>query len=174
MQNNFYTQFNRPKKVIPVYYPEVDDTQLVVDNNVKRVKVVGKTNFQERIEACCGYHSVKQLIERAKRGDVDALNSRNGFYADISKMPTSLVDAHAISQKSLEYFNNLDKGLQKAFGNFDNFLKSFSDGSFATIIGGFYAQNKKVSSEDNKDDSVSSLSDHKKVPSEKEKQNGGK
>lgn len=168
----FYSQYNKPRIKAPVYSPEIDSTSLVIDNGVKRVKVFGKTNFQDKIECSCSYHTVKQLVKRFQQGDISALNSKTGFYADITGMPTNILEAHKLAKKTLGYYNGLDKGLQKAFGSYDDFVKSVNDNSFSKIVGDYYAKIQKNSQAPVKAVSVPAVSTQPQVPAKEENKGG--
>lgn len=160
MKIKFYTQFNRPPLKNVTYSPEATVFALVIENDIPLMKEVGKTNTQDMIECSCGYHTVNQLIERFKRGDVSALNSKAGFFGDITGAPDNVITAHKIVDSTFKAYNSLDKEVKDKFGSYDNFMKSFGDGSYVKILQSFKKETKKAVV----DSLVSDLQGVEKVP----------
>lgn len=139
----FYSQYNRPPRVKREYSEEIPVFSLVIENDKPKLKEVGKTNYQEQIEKSCSFHTVKQLIERFKRGDVSALNSKSGFFGDITSMPDSMLAARKIIDSTFSAYNSMDKDVKAKFGDYQGFLKSFGDGSYIKILEDIRIENSK-------------------------------
>lgn len=133
----FRTENNYKSPKMPVYgkeEPIYQVQQVPLKNGAMRPVEVGKTNIYERIQKSCGFRSVKELVERYERGDIQALNKRQGFYGDISKMPACLNDVNAVVRNAQSTYHTLPKDVKAMFGSYENFIASVSDGTYLSKI----------------------------------------
>lgn len=84
----------------PVYELKTDDK-----GNQNLVKT-GETNIREKMQQYKDECDVKQILARAVV-DPNALNQRQGFYADVTEMPKSLGEAQQMINDIKTEFNKL-------------------------------------------------------------------
>lgn len=143
----FRTENNYKSPKMPVYgkeEPIYQVQQVPLKNGAMRPVEVGKTNIYERIQKSCGFRSVKELVERYERGDIHALNKCQGFYGDISKMPTCLNDVNAVVRNAQSTYHTLPKNVKEMFGGYENFIASVSDGTYLSKIMEVQKDNAKI------------------------------
>lgn len=86
----------------------------------------GKEDWYGYIQSHKDSVDIHVLLERFQRGDVDVLNRVQGFYGDITSMPSTFADALNIVRSSEEFFNTLPVDERAKFNhNFSEFLASF-------------------------------------------------
>lgn len=100
--------------------------QLDINSNGEYVlKECGKTDLQEYIQSHADSVDINLMIERYTMGDTDALNKIQGFYADVSGMPVSMVDMLNIHNKGKMLFETLPQEIRKVYdNNYVKFLQS--------------------------------------------------
>lgn len=124
----FFSRLNRPKAkpaprgngTAPVYREVLDDGQphLVVDS---------VDNLFEYVQASKEECNVYNLIERYRRGDKTALGQPGGQYVDVTGMPTSLMEAFNVMQKTRRSFDALPADVRAKFDdNFDVYLQTMA------------------------------------------------
>ena len=98
----------------------------------------GKEDWYGYIQSHKDSVDIHVLLERFQRGDVDVLNRVQGFYGDITSMPSTFADALNIVRSSEEFFNSLPVEERAKFNhNFSEFLASFdSPDNLARLFGG--------------------------------------
>lgn len=130
----FYSRNNLPKtipqpkceKIVSTYGKEVQE------NGTIKVVETGKTNIYEKIQAGKDDCLVYNIIERFKNGDIDALNQRQGQYADITKEPKTLVEYQQSYIDAENYFNSLPLEVRRQFDhNVTDFLQTAINGKLA-------------------------------------------
>ena len=57
------------------------------------MKIVGRENIYEKIQECLEPTKIENIIRRFEEGDPTALGHESGIYADISDMPTNIIEA---------------------------------------------------------------------------------
>lgn len=88
------------------------------------IKVSGDFDLQAQIEAESCLCDINYLIERFNLGDVDALNKRQCFFADITAYPGSYREAVDILKDGRSFFDSLSDDEKKRYGNFESFMTS--------------------------------------------------
>lgn len=88
------------------------------------IKVSGDFNLQEQIESESCLCDINYLIERFNLGDVDALNKRQSFFADITAYPGSYREALDILKEGRSFYDTLSADEKKRYGGFENFMNS--------------------------------------------------
>lgn len=98
----------------------------------------GKEDWYGYIQSYKDSVDIHVLLERFQRGDVDVLNRVQGFYGDITSMPSTFADALNIVRSSEEFFNSLPVEERAKFNhNFSEFLASFdTPDNLARLFGG--------------------------------------
>lgn len=86
----------------------------------------GKEDWYGYIQSHKDSVDIHVLLERFQRGDVDVLNRVQGFYGDITSMPSTFADALNIVRASEDFFNSLPVDERAKYNhNFSEFLASF-------------------------------------------------
>lgn len=94
-----------------------------------------RKNIREYVLASFESTKLENLLVRFANGDINALNRVQGFYDDISSMPTSLVEAHEMLQNAKNEFSSLPLEIREKFGNDVNqFIAGFSNGKIAELL----------------------------------------
>lgn len=116
---HFYSNVGSPIK--PIYGLEVDKfgvTQLVEK---------GQENLYDYIQSHADSVDIHKILERFQNGDVDALNKYQGYYGDITEMPTTFADILNTVTKAEDLFNSLPVETREKF--------DFSCGKFIAALG---------------------------------------
>lgn len=83
-----------------------DKGNFINDTSVPKFKKTGKINVQEQIQSYADEVDIYKILEQfAATGDDSLLNRVNGFYSDISEVPTNFNDYQDYLIKNI---NNLD------------------------------------------------------------------
>ncbi len=88
------------------------------------IKVSGDFDLQAQIEAESCLCDINYLIERFNLGDVDALNKKQSFFADITAYPGSYREAVDILKDGRSFYDSLSDDEKKRYGNFESFMTS--------------------------------------------------
>lgn len=88
------------------------------------IKVSGDFDLQAQIEAESCLCDINYLIDRFNSGDVDALNKRQSFFADITSYPGSYREAVDILKEGRSFYDTLSSDEKKRYGGFENFMNS--------------------------------------------------
>lgn len=117
----FSTQYDRkPKR----YYSdpgsrEANTYEIQIDKRTGHKKLICTgtkdiwTDIQSYKEEC----DIAQIMARAAAGDLNALNQRKGFYADISETPRDLFEAQNNILRLERGFNELPTEIREKFDN---------------------------------------------------------
>lgn len=88
------------------------------------IKVSGDFDLQAQIEAESCLCDINYLIERFNLGDVDALNKRQAFFADITAYPGSYREAVDILKDGRSFYDSLSADEKNRYGDFEGFMMS--------------------------------------------------
>lgn len=88
------------------------------------IKVSGDFDLQAQIEAESCLCDINYLIERFNLGDVNALNKRQAFFADITTYPGSYREAVDILKDGRSFYDSLSADEKKRYGDFEGFMMS--------------------------------------------------
>lgn len=99
------------------------------------VKTGEYTNVYDRIQADYPSTDINLLMERFALGDTEAINIKNGFYADVTSMPKNYAELFQMYEDAKEYFAELPTDLKEMFNNsytefyteMDSSQKSFNE-----------------------------------------------
>lgn len=98
----------------------------------------GKTDLNAFIQASKESTLVYNILDRFQRGDVGVLDKVRGFFADVTDMPNSLMEAHQLVTRIANGFDSLPSDIKSEFGNDVNgMLKAIDDGKFSEILSKF-------------------------------------
>ena len=92
----FYSRLNLPeRKPSPAGSEWAEKCVIDVDaeTGAKVLKIVGRENIYEKIQECLEPTKIENIIRRFEEGDPTALGHESGIYADISDMPTNIIEA---------------------------------------------------------------------------------
>ena len=98
----------------------------VVDGK-RSLVVTGKENLKDFIEASKAETLISNIMKRFEQGDVNALSRVQGFYGDVTSMPTNLAEAQKVLINLESQFNSLPADVRKKFDNsFDKYVHEVS------------------------------------------------
>lgn len=81
------------------------------------VKTGEYTNVYDRIQADYPSTDINILMERFALGDTEAINIKNGFYADVTSMPKNYAELFNMYEHAKVYFSELPTDLKEMFNN---------------------------------------------------------
>lgn len=87
------------------------------ETGAKVLKIVGRENIYEKIQECLEPTKIENIIRRFEEGDPTALGHKSGIYADISDMPTNIIEAQKRIQDVQAKFASLPIDIKEKFGN---------------------------------------------------------
>lgn len=157
MSVKFFSRCIRPSTIAnPFGNGERSIFEERVENGQRRLVVTGKEDFKSFIEASKEETLIKNIIKRFENGDVTAISKTQGFYGDVTGMPSNLAEAQNFLINLQNNFDSLPGDIKEKFGNsFDNYVKEVSNMDIDTFNKHFVLQDKV-----NKDESL--LVDDKK------------
>lgn len=98
-----------------------------VENGKRSLVVTGKENLKDFIEASKAETLISNIMKRFEQGDVNALSRVQGFYGDVTSMPSNLADAQKVLINLESQFNSLPADVRKKFDNsFDKYVQDVS------------------------------------------------
>lgn len=71
------------------------------------VKTDRRTSVFDKIQADYPSTDINLLMQKFALGDLSAINVREGFYADVTKMPKTMADLFDKAQDCKEFFDHL-------------------------------------------------------------------
>lgn len=102
-------------------------------------KVLEKTGEEDIYEPIQSYYEetkIENILARCAAGDTEALNQRQGVYADITNMPKNLMEAQNLIIKISNEFDKLDPETRAKFDNSkERFVALFGSDEFNEIMG---------------------------------------
>lgn len=90
--------------------------KILKDGNIE-LEAVGVIDVQAMIESERTNSELRTLIAKYENGDINALNARQGFYADVTKFPGSLIDAMNVVNDAQFEFDKLPVDIKKQYSN---------------------------------------------------------
>lgn len=116
----FYSRMNpAPRKASPAGSEWVEQYVIDVDPETggKVLKQTGRENLYERIQESLEPTKIENIIRRFEEGDATALGHAGGIYADISNMPTNIIEAQKRIKEVEAKFASLPVEVKERFGN---------------------------------------------------------
>ena len=90
----------------------------------------GVEDVYDSIQKAAPGNVIEDLIRRARAGDSDAIPLPIDSYADLTKMPKDLLEAHSMLEDAHSKFDALPVKLRAEYNNdFNAFIKASADGS---------------------------------------------
>lgn len=116
---------------------EAEVYEIKIDNKGHKVlELTGTKNIYEDIQSYAEECDIKLIVARASAGDTEALNARQGFYADITNTPATLAEAQNIILKLSNEFDSLPTEVREKFDNSKEvFVHSYGTNDWAEKMG---------------------------------------
>lgn len=128
--------------------------QLRIDDDGEQyLAVVGSYDQQDYINSFKDSVDVNLIVDRFARGEATLadLNRKQGFYADVSEMPSSLIEAYNKIESAKKLFDTLPREKREAYGNdYLKFMADFGNEKFFDALG-FKPKDKEVIKEEEKE-----------------------
>lgn len=105
---------NTGSRIHIIYAPEVqeDGTILLVESGKEDTDAI-IDSFREETE-------ITTIIKKFQAGDVSVINQREGFYADVTKMPKTYAEMLQLRIDSQKAFDSLKPEVKEKFNNDEN------------------------------------------------------
>lgn len=94
----------------------------------------GDINTFDSIQELADYVDIDNLIRRFNNGEVDVLAKVQGFYGDLTTLPTSMRDIYDLNVKGKVLFDHLSPDIREQIGEYDDFME-LSDDAINTLFG---------------------------------------
>lgn len=115
--------------VSPVYSARFDDHGRLV------LEQVGEKNVFEEIQSHRDEVDLQRILQRYNAGETDILNQVQGFFGDVSGMPTTFPEFFNLMKRSREFFDGLPPAVRQNFGNsFETFVTATQRPDFASML----------------------------------------
>lgn len=96
----------------------------------------GTENLYDYIQSFAESVDIHVLLKRFSNGEVDVLSKVQGFYGDITGLPTTYADLLNTVNEGEAFFNGLPVEVRSKFGHsFAQFMSALSDGSAFDTLG---------------------------------------
>lgn len=116
----YYSVPGSPLKV--TYSPKVSPSGSV------HLVATGEVDLYMEIQSHKQSVDLKSLIARFESGDVDVLNRKSGFFADVSGFPQTYSELHQLMTDARSHFDALPVDVRKRFDfDFGKYLESLGD-----------------------------------------------
>lgn len=97
---------------------------------------IGKVNTYDEIQSHAESVDIHVLMDRYKRGDVDALSQRQGFFGDVLDFPKTYAEALNHMNEMERQFMALPVEVREKFGHsFSEFLAASGEADFLDRLG---------------------------------------
>lgn len=145
---SYIERFNRKKKdFTEAGNPFFDQYEY---KNIEGVQVLVKVepvNRQEEIQSYAKSCDISNILNRFMNGEVELLNMKQGFYGDVSNMPTNYSEYFEKVSEAKEVFNGLPKDIKNAFdNNAEKFFSMYGSDEWKNIIRSFQPENENSTS----------------------------
>lgn len=105
----------------------------------KILVVAGKDNIYDQIQAEFENCDLHCILSRYAKGEIQDLNMRAGFYADLTKMPSNIFDMHVQVEAAHEMFDQLPLEVREQFDNsYSKFLSNYGSEHFMNVMDSYY------------------------------------
>lgn len=153
----FRTAYDPDRKIIPcssgsryrqTYIKRIYDGKEVLED-------AGKEDVYDSIQKAAPGNIMEDLLRRARAGDSSAIPEPIDSYADISKAPRDLLEAHQILSDARSKYDSLPADLKSVFNNsYTDFLEASANG---TVVKAIQAKNSNPGSAPLSSDEISKL-----------------
>lgn len=131
-----FSRFNRPKTIPASFGSGMEPVfeEKLVDGRLSLVKV-GENPISPMIQEFKADTLVYNILARYQRGDINALNVREGQFMDVVGMPTTLAEAQQKLIDVTRQFDQMPLALRQKFNNNVNeYIEAVSNGSVKDVI----------------------------------------
>lgn len=130
----FRTQYSNDSKefISDNGSPYLDQYEYDVDKKgiQQLVMTDKKKDVHAEIQADYASTDINLLMKRFALGDASAINVKDGFYVDVTKMPTNLAELFDKNIECVQFFNSLPAELKAMFDNsYTQFFSELNDDS---------------------------------------------
>lgn len=135
----FFSRLNLPVTICsPIGNGERSIFEERIVDGVKKLVVTGKENLKEFIESSKADTLISNIMKRFENGDVNILSRVQGFYGDVTSMPSNLAECQNLLIKLENQFNSLPAETKAKFDNsFNKYVKDVSSMSIDDFNGFF-------------------------------------
>ena len=116
-------------RIRPVFKLGIDK-----ETGCEEVYLVGHEDFQDMIDAAAPSCDLNVIIARIRAGEVDLLNSRPGFYGDVTQMPQTLQELMQTRIDARYMYDNLPEEVRSKI-DFEAFMKDAGSQSWLEGLG---------------------------------------
>lgn len=121
---------NPGSRLRPVYSPRFDD------NGVMELIQTGEEDLYDFIQSFKESVDIHVILDRYRRGDINALSRVQGAYGDFTTVPKTYAEALNALISAENYFNGLPLEVRAQFGHsFQQFLASMDKPGFSQAMG---------------------------------------
>lgn len=115
----FRTQFDHNERIAsnPGSPIKVEYESYFDDLGNLELREVGKTDLYMDIQSHAESVDINVILARYANGDESALNRAQGFYEDVTKVPTSMIDVMNTVMRGEQMFNSLPVDIKEKFDN---------------------------------------------------------
>lgn len=127
----------RERHFAPAGSRMADDFEIQIDEQGhKKLVKVGEHDIYEEIQSYLEETKIENILARASAGDLDALNQRQGTYADIADFPQTLGEAQKAILKLGTEFEKLPNEIREKFDfSKEKFIQEFGSPEWANKMG---------------------------------------
>lgn len=119
-KKRYFSSSGSPIKV--TYSPKVSPSGSI------HLVATGEVDLYNEIQSHKQSVDLKSLIARFESGDIDVLNRKSGFFADISGLPQTYAELHQLLTDARSHFDALSVDVRKRFDfDFGKYLESLGD-----------------------------------------------
>lgn len=132
---------------------EANDYRVEInDKGHKSLNFVGTHDIYQEIQSYAEECKIENIIARAAAGDPNALNQRQGIFADITDTPSSLAEAQNMILRLSSDFDKLPTEIRAKFDNSkEKFVKEFGSDMWIEAMGLKSPEKKEAPKTDNVD-----------------------
>lgn len=101
----------------------------------KVLKKTGETNLYAKIQASLEETKIENILKRVVAGD-DSMLRPDGIYADLTELPSNLIEARQAMQNLENVWNDLDNDIKRKYNfNLDEFIGASGSDSWLRDMG---------------------------------------
>lgn len=119
--------------------------EVIGKDGAKFLEETRKVDVYEFIQTSLDGTLIYNVIDRYKRGDVQALDRRTGLYVDCTGLPTSFLEAHKYVKSAETVYKKLPDDVKSLFGSFDGFRDDLISGSAYKKLTSYELSKSRVS-----------------------------
>lgn len=115
--------------------PMFDQYEYMDIDGVQTLVKTSPVNRQEEIDSFAKSCEISNILSRFMNGEVELLNARKGFYADVRDCPDNIMDFHSRMNEAKKLFYTLPFDIKEKFDNDpEKFFTEYGTKEFAEKI----------------------------------------